>query len=108
MCIDLIFTKQPNLVIESGVHASMDLNCHHPIVFAKPNLKIEYPRLYERLIWDYKYANEQMINRVIERFNWEKSFEGKNAHYQVYLFNKIILNIFKKQPPEVFCKKTCS
>ena len=86
MFVNLIFTKQSNLVIESGIQGSLDLNCHHPIVFAKSNLEIEYDRLYERSVWDYKHANEQLINRVIERFNWERSFEGKNAHNQVHLF----------------------
>ena len=28
-CIDLIFTSQPNLIIESGVHSSLHSNCHH-------------------------------------------------------------------------------
>ena len=35
---DLIFTIQPNLVIESGVHSSLDSNYHHHITFAKFNL----------------------------------------------------------------------
>lgn len=39
-------------------------------------------------MWDYKNANEQLISRVIESFNQEKSVEGKNVHDQVYLFNK--------------------
>ena len=56
--------------------------------------KIYYSLLYGRLIWGYKNANEQLINRAIESFNWEKSFEGKNIHDQIYLFIKIILSIF--------------
>ena len=28
-CIDLIFTDQPNIVIESGTRCSLDLLCHH-------------------------------------------------------------------------------
>ena len=28
-CIDLIFTSQPNLVMESGVHSYLHPNCHH-------------------------------------------------------------------------------
>ena len=39
-CIDLIFTTQPNLVVESGVHSSLHPNCHHQIAFAKFNIKI--------------------------------------------------------------------
>ena len=34
-CIDLIFSDQPNLVIESGVHQSLHEQCHHQIVFGK-------------------------------------------------------------------------
>ena len=29
--IDLIFTLQPNLVMESEIHSSFHLNCHHQI-----------------------------------------------------------------------------
>ena len=42
-CIDLIFTDQPNLVVNSGAHPSLHKNCHHQITFCKLNLKIEYP-----------------------------------------------------------------
>ena len=52
--------------------------------FCETQSKTEYPSLYERLIWNYKNANEQLINRAIESFNWEKAFEGENVHDQVY------------------------
>ena len=39
-CIDLLFTSQNNLVIESGVHSSLYPNCHHQIIFAKFDLRI--------------------------------------------------------------------
>ena len=47
-CIDLIFTSQQNSVMDAGVHTSLHANCHHQIVYAKFNLKIEYPPPYER------------------------------------------------------------
>ena len=65
--------------MDSGVHASLHPNCHHQIVYAKLNLKIEYPPLYERLVWDYKKTNIQLLNRTIETFNWEKLLENKNV-----------------------------
>ena len=55
-CIDLIFINQNKFTRNSGVHASLHPNFHHPIVYAKLNLKTEYsppPPLYERLVWDY-------------------------------------------------------
>ena len=45
-CIDLSFTTQLNLVMESGDHSSLHANCHHHITFMKLNLKIHYPLLY--------------------------------------------------------------
>ena len=49
-CIDLIFTTQPNLVVESGLHPSLDPNCQHQIAFAKFNLQIYHPPAYPREI----------------------------------------------------------
>ena len=49
-CIDLIFTSQPNMVIDSVVHASLHSNCHHQIIYAKLDLKIIYPPTYERTV----------------------------------------------------------
>ena len=45
-CIDLIFTSQPNLVMNSGVRSSLHPNCDHQIIHAKFNFKIFYPSPY--------------------------------------------------------------
>ena len=39
-CIDLIFTDQPNLSENSGVHASLHPNCHHQIAHTSFNPNI--------------------------------------------------------------------
>ena len=52
-CIDLIFTSQSNIVVESGVHPSLHPNCHHQIIFAKFNVKIYYPPPNLREVWHY-------------------------------------------------------
>ena len=64
-CIDLIFTSQPNLVMESGIHSSLHSNCHHQIVFAKFNLSIFYPPPYETAVWYYERASTELIRRAI-------------------------------------------
>ena len=61
LCIDLIFTSQPNSVVESGVHPSLHPNCHHQTIFAKFNLKIYYPPPYSREVWHYKKADTDLI-----------------------------------------------
>ena len=44
--IGLIFTSQPDLITDSGVHSSVHPNCHHQIVFEKLDLHIVYPPPY--------------------------------------------------------------
>ena len=60
-CIDLIFTSQPNLITESGVHPSLHPNSHHQIIFAKFNLEIHYPLPYFCDAWHYQDANTDLI-----------------------------------------------
>ena len=50
-CIDLIFTSQLNIIIDSEVHSSLHSNCHHQMIFAKFDLKDFYPPLYEKTVW---------------------------------------------------------
>ena len=76
-CIDLVFTDQPNLSVNSGVHASLHPNCHHRIVHSSFKLSIYYPLLYQRLIWDYKKADANIIRKVLDSVNWERLFDRK-------------------------------
>ena len=68
-CIDIIFTSQPNLVIDSGIHPSLHPNCHQ-ITYARFNLQIHFPPPYSREIWHYKDTNTELIKRAVENFNW--------------------------------------
>ena len=92
-CIDLIFTSQPNMVIDSGVHASLHANCHHQIIYAKFDLKIIYLPPYERTVWHFKHANSDHIKRAIDIFDWESALNYIDANDQVSVFNSTILNI---------------
>ena len=68
-CIDLIFTDQPKLSVNSGVHASLHPNCHHQIVHSSFNLNISYPPPYQRLVWDYKKADSKNIRKALYSVN---------------------------------------
>ena len=98
-CIDLIFTDQPNLMVDCGVHPSLHPNSHHQIIYCKFNLSIEYPPPYQRLVWDYKSVNADPIRTAIENFDWQALFSNKNAHKQVEAFNTTLLNIFSNYIP---------
>ena len=98
-CIDLMFTSQPNMVMESGVHSSLHPNCHHQIIFAIFNLKIYYPPPYERVVWHYDQADTDLIKRAINHFDWANAFLKLNINEQVSLFNTTIINIMNNFVP---------
>ena len=98
-CIDLIFTTQPNLVVESGVHPSLHANCHHQLVFAKLNLQIYYPPPYPREIWHYKQANSELIRQAISNFNCDRAFLNTNVNEKVSIFTSTVMNILSNFIP---------
>ena len=101
-CIDLIFTDQPNLSVNSRVHASLHPNCHHQIVHSSFNLNISYPPPYQRLVWDYKKAYSKNIRKALDSVNWERLFDQKAIDAQVTAFNETILNVFRNYVPNKY------
>ena len=93
-CIDLLFTNQPNIIIEAGVLPSLHPNCHHQIIYAKINFEIFFPPTYHRHIWHYSKADVNGIRESINRINWDRVFLDINVNKQVELFNNYIMNIF--------------
>ena len=85
--------------MESDVHPSLHLNCHHQLTYAKFNLKIHYPPPYEREIWHYQKANTDQIRKTIEQFSWDRSFKNLDGNEMVFLFNRTIKNIISKYIP---------
>ena len=79
-CIDLIFTNQPNLVIDSGTHPSLHPNCHHQIIHCKINLQVEYPPPYQRHVWNYPKANKGTILPALQNIDWHRFFANKTVH----------------------------
>ena len=74
-CIDLIFTDQPNLVVDS-VHP----DCHYQITFSRYNLTAEYP--------------PESVKQAIMQMNWQNLLVNKDVHQQVRTLNDIAINVF--------------
>ena len=90
-CIDLIFTSQPNLVMESGIHSFLHSNCHHQIVFAKFNLPIFYPPPYEKTVWYYERENTELMRRAIDQFDWLRALSNVNVDEKLFVMIEISL-----------------
>ena len=91
--MDLIFTSQPNLIMESGVYSSLHSNCHHQVVFAKFKLSILYPSHYERTVSFYEKANPELIRRAINEFDWIRALSNVSTAKKVCYFTETLLNI---------------
>ena len=89
-CIDLIFTSQPNLISESGVHASLFPRCHHQIIYAKVNLKVYYPP---------SKAELTKIKKSLSQINWHNALKDLNVNDQVEYLTSCILNVFSNFVP---------
>ena len=87
-CIDLVFKSYPDLIVDSGLRPSLHPNCHHKIIYSKFYLKIHYPPPYTCQVWHYKDSNDDLIERAINQFNWERALENKNMDEKVLTFNK--------------------
>ena len=96
LCIDLIFTSQPNL---SGTQPSLHPNCHHQIIYVKSNLEVLYPPPYTREVWHYQDSNNDLIRRSINEFDWDRAFANKHVDEKVLIFNKTVLNVLSNFIP---------
>ena len=104
--IDLVFTNQPHLVMEGCVSSSLVSTCHHEIILAKLNLKVEYPPFYERVFWDSSSPGKVSINWAINAIDWEKLFPNKPVESRVSEVNNLLLNIYSNYIPNkiVLCE----
>ena len=99
-CIDLIFTDQPNLVIESGTRPSLDNFCHHQMTHCRLNFQPPPPPSYSRRIWHFNRANVDSIRRSVFLFPWSNHFsDNLDPNWQVEQFNEILLNIMSNFIP---------
>ena len=69
ICIDLIFSNQPKLIMDSGAHPALHSKCHHQIIYSKIKLKVEYPSPSTCKICDFNSSETDLINRSVEFFD---------------------------------------
>ena len=99
-CIDVIFTDQPNLLVESGVHPSLHEQCHHQIVYGELSIKNLSPPPYRRRIWFYDRADVLAIRKSIQMFRWRESIGDLICpNKQVEMLTETLLNIFSNFIP---------
>ena len=95
-CNDLIFTDQPNLLVNFGIHISF-----HPIVIIKLftlALILIFPNIYHinnQLKWEYQKADSQSLRKELGLLNWQLLFDQKDINVKIVPFIETILNVFR-------------
>ena len=95
----MILTSQPNVVVNSGVHSALHINCHHQTVFTKFDLKIYFTPPYKREVWHYQDADTILTRRGIHEFNWQRALSNLMLMSKSLFFKRTILNILKNFIP---------
>ena len=84
-CVDLIITDQPNLLVDYGIHSSLDNNCYHQIIHEKINMSVPSPLPYRRQIWDYAKAYKDEMRQLLRRMKSEKIIQNLEANKSALL-----------------------
>ena len=84
-CIDLIFTDQPNLFLNSGTHPSLFESCHHDIIHGSESTQYK-AALAVSGAW--KGTNK---DRLLEELGWE-TLSNRRWYRRLCLFYKIVNN----------------
>ena len=107
-CVDLIFTSQPNLITDSGVHSLLHSNCHHQIVFGKFNLHIGYPHpSYVRSGSTEKQTQgllEVPSNNLIGKKHFQAQILIKKVIFLIELFLIFLVTLFHMKQLYVMTK----
>ena len=93
-CIDLRFCTNQNVISIYGVDVSMFKKCHHNIIHGKIDIRVPFPPVYVREVWDYNKANVENIKKAISNFNWNRAFENLSVDEKVERLNETLLNTF--------------
>ena len=87
-------TDQPNLVLDSGTRASLDVFCHHQITYCTINFNIPPPAPFERRIWHFHRADTTLLKSSICSFPWVQHLNtNQDPKWQVKTFTKMFMNI---------------
>ena len=97
--VDLIFTSNPSIIVDSSIEKSLSSSCYLDILYANINFRFQLHPPDFRSIWDYKNADASSIQRAIENFNWQYIFESKTINEKVQVFSEVLMNILSNFVP---------
>ena len=74
-CIDLIFTSQPSIFVDYGIHPSLHHSCHHEIIYGNLDLNVPLAPIYSRRVWHYSRADHDKMRASLDSIDWDREFD---------------------------------
>ena len=68
-CLDLFFTNNPALIINTTVHPLIN-NCDHAPVSVTLKSKFSYIHSFKRNVWDFKRGDFNMLRNILSHHCW--------------------------------------
>ena len=105
--LDIFLTDSPDMVEDINVHdpGSFIHSDHSPITSGiKAFLKI--PKSKERIVYDYKKANWDSLNRSLSRIDWEHILSQADIHYSWDIFKNKIISLCDIHIPKIKVKES--
>ena len=81
-CVDLMFTAQPNLVLDGDVLPSLSETCHHKIIFTKINFQIFLLPPYRREMLFMNLGVNQHVY-IYQAFDGNPSLETRGVFLDI-------------------------
>ena len=68
------------------------------------NNRVPLPPVFIHVVWNYRKADVQNIQKAILDLSWRKAFESRSVDSKVDLLNEKLLKIFRKYIPNIKIK----
>ena len=93
-CINVIFTDQPDLFVETVVHPLLHAQCHRQNIYGELSIRNITPPPYRRIVCYYDSADVLAIRKSVQMFRWPESIGALMCpNQQVEMLTETPLNI---------------
>ena len=92
-CVHLIFTDQPNLFIDHGIHSSPNNCCHNQMIHGNLNVSVPLPSPYKRQVWNYSEARVDEIRSSLRNTDWASIFVDLTSDEMTNKFTVLIMDL---------------
>ena len=95
----MVIPSDHHVLVDYGIHSSLDNNCHHQIIHGKINISVPSPPPYKRQIWDYVKANKDETHQFLTDIDWISKFKDLFTDEMVQQFTSTVMGIMSRFIP---------